>query len=141
MARKKIHPAQISIDFDAPIAFVVTRSAQTAKVRARTAIYHSESSQLEKSRYSLKFSISGRSYEVRETYHIAEFSASMDDLFANLVEYTHIDNIFTYRNGIYSHMLVMKTDELSLIHAAKEILSNAHVNLFLTAYMGHEVGV
>lgn len=141
MARKKIHPAQLSIDFDAPIETALLREAQTAKVRPRTATYHSESSQLEKSRYSLKFSISGRSYEVRGTYHIAEFSASMDDSLARVVDYTHVDKILTYRNGIYAHMPVAKTDELYLIHAAKEILSDAYVNPFLTDHTGREVGV
>jgi hypothetical protein len=141
MARKKIHPAQLSIDFDAPIVLNITRQAQTAKVRARTAIYHPESSQLEKSRYSLKFSISGRSYEVKGTYHIVEFSASMDDSLARVVDYTHIDKIFTYRNGAYAHMPVVKTDELYLIHAVKEALTDAYTNPFLSQHTPREVGV
>ena len=141
MARKKIHPAQLSIDFDAPIASVVTRSAQTAKVRARTATYHPESSTIETSRYSLKFSISGRSYEVRGIYHIAEYSASMDDSLARVVDFVHIDKVLTYRSGHYAHMPVQKTDELYLIHATKETIADAYINPFLAALSAREMHV
>ena len=138
MANRKPNIAQLSIDFDAPTPKTVTRQPQTDKVRSRVAIFHSDSSQIEQSRYTLKFSISGRSYEVRGVYHLAEFSASMDDSLARVVDFVHVDKVLTYRSGAYLHLPVQKTDELYLIHAARETLSDAYLNPFLTSKFARE---
>jgi hypothetical protein len=141
MARHKPNTAQLSIDFDAPTPKTVTRQPQTDKVRARVAQFHPDSSQIEASRYALKFSISGRSYEVRGVYHLAEFSASMDDSLARVVDFVHVDKVLTYRSGAYLHLAVQKTDELYLIHATRETLADAYLNPFLTSQSTRETRV
>jgi hypothetical protein len=74
-------------------------------------------------------------------YHLAEFSASMDDSLARVVDFVHVDKVLTYRSGAYLSLPVQKTDELYLIHATRETLADAYFNPFLTSKYTRETRV
>ncbi len=129
--------SQLFIDFDSTSP---VRSARTGEVRAQSKIqYHADASSIESSRFALKMSLRSRSFLVKGVYHVTNVSQFMDESLARIVDYVHIDRVFTYRNGQYADLPVLKNEEIYIMKATKEILQDPYNNPFLT--LQHERAV
>lgn len=122
---------QLILDLDAPARPV--RQARPETVRsANKVIYHAESSLIESSRFSMKFTYRGRSYLVKGSYHLTSASHLADDQVSRVVDYVAIDRILSFRNGGYSYMPVLKTEEVALSTAVSATLKDPYSNPYLT---------
>ena len=120
--------SQLSIDFDTP-----SRTVRASAVRNRSRVeYHAESSLIELNRYSIKLSFNNRSYMVRGVYHITQVSHLRDDQISRIVDYVGVDRIFTYRNGQYIVVPLLRAEESHIVSAVKDILKDPYNNAFLT---------
>ncbi|MFZ4461035.1 MAG: hypothetical protein ACOYN2_00340 [Patescibacteria group bacterium] len=126
---------QLILDLDAP-----ARPARPAAVRHSTkAVFQPASSLIEASRFALKYTYRGRSYLVRGNYHLTKASYLADDQISRIVDYVSVDRIFTYRNGGYAYIPVLKTEEMQLSSAVSETLKDPYCNPYLTVVYDREV--
>lgn len=123
---------QMSIDFDAPR--MTDRRTRVDAVRtAGKALFHPETSNIEASRFGLKFSLHGGTYLVRGNYHMAVTSHLTDDQVYRVVDFVAIESIRTYRNGGYVPSRLSKHEEVELTRATYAAIKDPYVNPFLTS--------
>lgn len=122
---------QMTIDFDHPK--IINRHTRVDAIRgAGKAIFHSESSNIESSRFGLKFSFRGGTYLVRGTYHMTAMSHLTDDQMTRVVDFVSFDPIRTYRNGGYIPSRLSKQEEVELTRATYIAVKDPYINPFLT---------
>ncbi len=126
---------QLILDLDAP-----ARPARPEAVRHSTkAVFQPASSLIEASKFALKFTYRGRSYLVRGAYHLTRASYLTDEQISRVVDYVSIDRIFTFRNGGYTYIPVLKTEEMQLSAAVSAVLKDPYCNPYLTVVFDREL--